>query len=86
MRSDLFAGQLLKDFVHSRKDSNRSAVLFVEMIVFLEDGYPLEMQELYNLVRGVASSFAPSFSTLAGIASLPVALLVLSVIMAIAMS
>ena len=36
------------------------------------------MQELYNLVRGVASSFAPSFSTLAGIVSLPVALFVLS--------
>ena len=36
------------------------------------------MQELYSLVRGMASSFAPSFSTLAGIASLPVALFVLS--------
>ena len=36
------------------------------------------MQELYSLVRGMASSFAPSFSTLAGIASLPVAIFVLS--------
>ena len=40
MRSDLFADQLLKDFVYSSKDSNRSVVLFVEIIVFLEDGYP----------------------------------------------
>ena len=39
LRSDLFADQLLKDLVHSRKDSNQSVVLFVKMIVFLKDGY-----------------------------------------------